>query len=627
MIDAQTINSNVVKFLNDTMDARVESELARDFYDGHQLTEHEEETLKKRRQVPVVINKVKPKVEGFVGLYDIRKSDIKAYPRTQAHSESGELVTDALRFVSQRNNFDQLKLDVAEDFYIEGYGGAIVQIKKDKTGEPWVDIKQIPWDRIYFDPHSRRKDFSDARYIGMMMWAQREEFLEMFPEKGDQFDGVIAREDIKGQNPNKTIDQAADTNDFSDDTFEDRPKFVDKQNDRLRMAVHFEKYKSQWHMACMIGGEFVIEPMVSPYLDDEGDPCCPIELVSAYIDRDNNRYGEVKHMIPMQREINSRRSKFLFFLSQRQTYGRKGDAEDTAKIKRELAKPDGHIEFDGDEWGKDFGVIPNADMSNAQLNLYLDSKQEMAATSHQANLAEANRENTLSGRALARLQQADTIEVNRQYSRLKHWESRIYRQILGRVKQYWTKEKWIRVTDDNDKLRWVGFNTPITVQERLEEVINDEAEEYFTRREAATIYTQMIQARDPRLAETVEIRNPLPELDVDLILDQSFDVVNMEEEQFQMMAQFGANSGIDIIDLLEVSQVRNKDELIEKIQNRRQEAAQAAGSAAQLEAQGKAADIENTQADTAVKATKAQQQNLENELLIAAPTAVTSVAI
>ena len=609
-LTTKTVTDNVTKFLTDTQDARVLSEKCRDYYDGKQWTETEAQKLKSKGQNPIVVNKVKPKVEGLVGLYDIRKNDPKVFPRTQKHGDAGELVTDALRFVTENNDFDTIRGDVAEDFFIEGYGGAMVDSKKDKKGEKWVKINQIPWDRIYFDPHTRQKDHSDGRWRGIILWKYREEAIEMYPNKA------------------KAIQDQFDHLEHTDRTFEDRPRFIDKEADRIRMALHFEKYKSVWNMALMIGNDWIIEPMESPYLDDEGDPTCPIELVSAYIDREQHHYSECKHLLPLQDEINHRRSKFLHFLSQRQTFGIKGDTEIAQAIKRELSKADGHVQLPpGSKWGETHGVIPNSDMSVAQFNLYQDSKGEMAATSHQANLSEAQRENQLSGVAIARLQQSDTVEINRQYNRLKNWELRIYRQIWGRIKADWTKEKWIRVTNDNDKLRWVGFNTPITTQELLEEKINDESEEYFVRRRAAEIYTGMIQNQDARLQETVEVRNPMPELDVDLLLDQSFDVINMEEEQFKMLAQFGTNAGVDLIDLLEVSQIRNKDELIEKIEARRQAAAEQVGGATQLEANKTQSEIELNQAKSVDTFESARQKNLENELLINNPTEVTSVAI
>ena len=595
------VQKNVEKFLTDTYDARVLSEKCRDYYDGKQWTDAQVQKLKSRRQAPIVANKVKPKVEGLVGLYDMRKSEPKAYPRTSKHAESGHAVTDALRFVLDNNDFDTIRGDVAEDFFIEGYGGVIVKIRVDKKGEKWITIDQIPWDRIYFDPHSRDKLFKDTRWKGVIMWMHVDEAKEQFPGK----------EDI--------IDQVFHQDTEIDDTFEDRPRWIDKEAKRIRLALHFEKYKDAWHMSISCGNTFLIDPQISPFLDDEGEPACPIELVSAYVDRDNCRYGETKHMLDYQDEINHRRSKFLHALNSRQTFGRKGAAGDVKKLKRELRLADGHVEFEGDQFGKDFGVLPATGQEAAQFELYLDAKAEMAATGHQANMQEGNQQGALSGRALARLQQSDSIEINRQYQRLRNFELNVLRQVWGRVKQSWDQDKWIRVVDDQNALRWVGFNIPITVQETLEEKINDESQPTHVRKMAAHIYTQMMQNQDPRLQEQVMTNNPIAELDVDLILDQSFDVINMEEEQFQLLAQFASSGDVDILDLIEVSNLRGKDDLVEKIEGRRKAAAEAAGGAQQLEAQSVAAKTENTQVNSAKTLEQAKQTAIESELLLRNP--------
>ncbi|RLC07679.1 MAG: hypothetical protein DRI24_24500, partial [Deltaproteobacteria bacterium] len=486
MIEITTVQKNIEKFLSDTQEARTLSEKCRDYYDGRQWTDAEVQKLQKRKQAAIVSNKVKPKVESLVGLYDIRKSDPKAYPRTQKHAEAAHVVTDALRFVLDNNDFDTTRGDVAEDFFIEGYGGAIVQIRQDNKGEKWVKIDQIPWDRIYFDPHSRDKLFADARWKGMMMWMYKDEAKEMIPGKDAE------------------IDQLVHQDNGVDDTFEDRPRWIDKQADRLRLALHFEVYKAVWHMSISVGDTFLIDPQVSPFLDDEGEPACPMELVSAYVDRQGYRYGETKHMLDGQDEINHRRSKFLHMLNSRQTYGRKGDAGNVKKLKAELRKPDGHVEFEGDQFGKDFGVLPSDGAELGQFNLYLDSKAEMQATVGQANLEEGNSQGALSGKAIARLQQSDTVEINRQYQRLRNWELNILAQVWGRIKQSWDEEKWVRIVDDQAALKWVGFNVPMTVQEILEEKINDKAEPIHVRKLSAHIYTSMVENQDPRLGEVVE---------------------------------------------------------------------------------------------------------------------------
>jgi len=93
------------------------------------------------------------------------------------------------------------------------------------------------------------------------------------------------------------------------------------------------------------------------------------------------------------------------------------------------------------------------------------------------------------------------------------------------------------------------------------------------------------------------------------------------------LAQFANGKDVDVLDLIELSQLRGKDELIEKIEKRRQAASEAAGGAAQLEAASTQAKTENTQADTVKKFTEAQQKQLENDIIVSSPERVTNVSI
>lgn len=606
MENGVTPREQVERFLNDTLDARAASEKCRDYYDHKQWTEAEAAKLKSRGQAPIVVNRVRPKVKGLVGLYNLRQTDPKAYPRTQKHEKSAHAVTDALRYVADNNDFGELRMSVADEFFVEGYGGAFVGVKQTPK-EVTITIEHLPWDRIYFDPHSRKLDFSDAQFVGQYIWMYADEAKEKFPDA-----------DIDALIPGSME---------TDETTEDRPRWVDRQRGRVRVAVHYRKVKSKWMMSIFSGDVFLMEEQESPYLDEDGEPCCPIELVGANIDRDNQRYGEVLGYLSQQDEINHRRSKALHLLNQRQTHGRKGAVKDPKAMKREMAKPDGHVEWEGEEFGKDFGVLPTNDMLRGQFELYQDAKAELDAVGMNAQLSGERQEGDLSGRAIEKLQAAGTIELNQDYARLVGWEKRIYRQIWARVRQFWKEEKWIRVTDDQDSLRWVGLNGQITAQEYLEETINDESLPILQRRQAAAAYQFLVQNQDPRLNEIVGVRNDVAELDVDIIIDQSFDVINVQQEQFNALLQFAQGGDVDVIELIELSQIRGKDELIEKIEQRRAQQAQMQGNIAQIQAQGEQAKTAKTAAEAQEKQAKAVQTQIENELLLAQPVPVTSVAV
>ena len=136
------------------------------------------------------------------------------------------------------------------------------------------------------------------------------------------------------------------------------------------------------------------------------------------------------------------------------------------------------------------------------------------------------------------------------------------------------------------------------------------------RKGAAFNYQSMMQNQDPKLQSIIEVRNNTAELDIDLMLEQSFDVVNIQNEQFQTLAQFAQSSkDIDIIELIELSQLRDKEKLIEKIEKRRSMQSQANGDLAQAEAQEREVKNAKIYADAQVSSRKAEQMAIENELL------------
>lgn len=604
------------EFLNVTDDARKLSERDRDYKDGYQWSDEERSKLAKRKQAAITNNRVKPKVEGLKGLLIQRATDPKAYPRNRKDEKASHAITDALRYVADDNDLDAIELSVADFLFVEGYGAAIVEAEEGMNGHDVV-IRAIDWDRFYFDPYSRRSDFKDARYMGIVVWMDAEEAKERFEGYEDLIDAAISSDEL-------------------DETFADKPMWVEgKDRKRIRICQEFYIEKGVWMMAFYTVSGYLSDPEESPYLDDAGEPECPIEAVGAYIDRDNQRFGEVRNMIDLQDEINHRRSKALYLLSARQTASRKGAFKDIEKVKAELAKPDGHVEYEGEKG--DFEILTTGDMAQGQFALLEQAQNEMNATSFNAQLA-GQAAGDQSGKAISLLQQGGMLETLPLYNAILNWKTRMYRQIWHRVKQHWTTEKWIRVTDNQKSLKWVGLNVEVPLQEFLQDIIQDEAKPQAERVGAASVLQAMTQAQDPRLTQPVMVKNPVPELDMDIVLDSAPDTINTQAEQFQLLVQLaGSRPEVPFSAILEMSAIRDKDELLETIKQREaamlqqnQQAmamqAQAMQSKEQRENALAQAQIGKQAAETGKVNMEAINQQLENLLITSNPGRVTSIS-
>ena len=117
--------------------------------------------------------------------------------------------------------------------------------------------------------------------------------------------------------------------------------WADYKRRRVRVCEHYYRDGEGWKFCIFTKGGFVVAPQASPYLGEDDQPECPIKAVSLYVDRDNNRYGEVRTMIGPQDEINKRRSKALHLINQRQVRVSPAVANDPNEVRKELARPDG----------------------------------------------------------------------------------------------------------------------------------------------------------------------------------------------------------------------------------------------------------------------------------------------
>jgi len=566
-----------------TENARKLSERDRDYYDNKQYTSAELKILRERGQPDVVINRIKPKIDFLMGYEASNRTDPRAFPRTPQDEEASEAATDALRYVKDATDLDQIFSNVWENLLIEGMGG--LELTVEQQGDGTVEIVPVrwDWDRLFYDPHARRHDYSDARYLGGVLWKDAEEAKRLWPDAAEAIE--------------ITVSEAS----FSR-TYDDRPdRWVsrgssDGSRKRVRIVQIYYKDGLTWkHCTFTKGGK--LEEVDVPFVDHKGMSWCPLLMQSAYVDRENNRYGLVRIMIGVQDEINKRRSKALHRLTMRQVHTEHGAVDDVNATRAELAKPDGFVVTNP---GFTFELLDKGQDIAAELQLLQEAKGEIELMGPNAALLGKDAD-APSGKAILANQQSGQTEIALLMDRHHYLKKRTYQRIWDLIRQYKKEEWWVRVTDDEKNVKFVGLNRPVTLKEELQKKLTSSGapEEQIAPQMAQL---EQMAEMDPRLSEVVRVENNPTEMHMDITIEQVPDVASVQEEQFQQLTSLAPAVVFPPQVYIEASSLRNKKRLLELMNGQQQ-------------MDPVAAEMQKIAAEQAMKKTQAEIDKLNAEVL------------
>ena len=549
---------------DNTADARKEADLCFDYYDNKQWTSAQIKVLRKRKQPEIWINRIAPAVNGILGVLEQGQTDPRAFPRTNADDNSSEVATDALRYAAEKARWQRTKLAAAKTYLIGGVGAVIVEVGED--GDPLP--RMIRHGEFFYDPHSRDPDFEDARYMGIAKWMYVDAVEAWKPD---------AKIELEKVTPTTVA--------FDD---EDKPLNVwsDGKTNRV-LVVELYINRNGWKQVVFYGGG-VLSVAASPYQDERGTPANPIIAQSCFVDRDNARYGIVKAMVPIQDEINMRRSKLLHQVNSRQV--RQTDlssAADAATVRDEAARPDGIIPFG-------YEPASTGDMAMGQINLLQESKAELERMGpNPAVLGQGSSD--ASGRAQLVRQQAGLTELTPALGGVEDLELRVYRAMWCRIRQFWQEPKYVRVTDDVGAAKFLMVNEPVMGPPQV--VMGPEGV--------------------PTIQPQVTYKNRPAEMDMDIIIDATADTANVQQEQFAELVKLAGIYGpqeVPFDDLLKVSNLPRKRELIEQRETRKKEAAQGGEQGAQMQQMAFQVEMEGKQAKTELDRAKTEQTQFETQI-------------
>lgn len=507
-----------------------EQRLSQQYYHDKQWTDEEALRLKGRGQQPTVRNRIKRKIDFLVGVEQRLRRDPKAYPRSPKHEHDADVATAALRFGCEVNRWEKLSSDCMNDGLVKGIGVVFVGVE---AGDPKMTRSQI--DRFFYDPRSVEPDFGDARYMGLHIWLDIDEGIDRWPQHEQTIQSMIDAASVQSM------------------TMRDRDKdrqWADFESRRVRVVEFWEKKRwsgsllgstsmtppsvtMAWHY-CFFTGNTLLEGGWSPYKGEKDEPDCPYVAWSPYIDEKGDRYGMVRTMRSVQDEINYSASKILHRLSADRLFYEEGAIEDIDEASRQLARPDGKLKISGrGEWGKSVGIIDQGLKIQGEAERFEMAVREIENLGPNPGLVgRGEGVDGASGRALLAQRDSGMTELSPIFERHRDWKLRVYRKLWCRIRQSWTAERWIRVTDDDRSTQFLPLN-------------------------------QITQ--DPQTGALVS-QNMVAELDVDIMLNEGPDTITMNEELLQTLANVGeAATGPLGKVLIELSNAPNKERLIKML--------------------------------------------------------------
>lgn len=551
-----------------------EARESRKYYHDKQWTDSEKQALRKRGQQATVRNRIKRKIDFLVGTEQRLRRDPKAYPRTPQHEKDADVATAGLRFVCEQNRWEKVSSDTMHDALVSGIGVAFIGIEGEDP-----KLRHVSVDRFFYDPRSTEPDFSDAMYLGLHLWFDIDEAKLRWPDSAEKLESMM---DAEAGTSSAIIEH------------DRQEQWGDFEGRRIRIVEFWEKRPMEgggfgWYF-CYFTGEVELEKGWSPYKGENGEPDCPYEAWSPYVDERGDRYGLVRTLKSIQDEINYSASKFLHRLATRQFFYKEGAIEDIDDFARSITRPDGKIKIASHaEWGTDVGLVDDSVEMRGEAERHSMALSEMENYGPNPGLVgQGQGVDGASGRALLAQRDSGMTELSPVFERQRDWKLRCYRKMWSRIRQAWQGEKWIRITDDQNAVQFVGMNV------------------YEQDQTTGAIQGQAVVAQ----------------IDVDIILDEGPDTIVMNEELMQHFSSMGeaAFSPAGKI-MIELSNVSNKDRLMKMIDEAMQ-AQQPQGPPpeeiklqAQMQAlQAKGAmDQQKFEADMALKGADYQMKQLEAE--------------
>lgn len=429
--------------------SRDEAEVVWNLFHNRQYTADQLATLENRGQPKETFNVVKLFARMLIGYYSTVVNTATALPVDEPDVYTAGLINDIMAYTFRTNNFtaegDTIKLGGIISGLFVSYINVLPTGKRDRFGRPInkIEIEHVPDNEVILDPMSRKDDYSDARFIHRFKWLAEDEAIKLYgKEKVAMLEAYYNHTDAEG----------AEFEYSYNGEFTGYYKIFDNylivhsiiiDDDGRTWSVHWSNELELFRK------EITYKEVRFPY-----------RVQKLHTSDRTEYYGIFREIVETQYAINQALIKIQLMASTQKAYVEDGAVENIADFTRAFNRVTSVVEV------TDLAGIKIENMSREVLDQYtiidkaFDRIQQILSINDSfLGMAFASD----SGRKV-KLQQNATITALRyltgrieQFYRLLGWD------VANLIKQFYTAEQAVRITDETTGSRWVYVNQPMQI--------------------------------------------------------------------------------------------------------------------------------------------------------------------
>lgn len=154
------------------------------FEAGNQWSKPDIAKMKKRNRPTFVANLVRPHINMICGYAISSPYEPDFLPRGQGDADVCRVLKSITNWVKDTTGYSKAKEESFRDKVITGRGFRWWDYDFDfETDKGHIRCIRISPFSVYWDPESMENDFSDAQYVGRLLWLEKDDLIERYPDK------------------------------------------------------------------------------------------------------------------------------------------------------------------------------------------------------------------------------------------------------------------------------------------------------------------------------------------------------------------------------------------------------------------------------------------------------------